>query len=464
MEIQQIAIEKIHPYERNPRKNDGAVGAVAESIRRYGFLVPLVISPAGEIVAGHTRYKAAQKLGLATVPCVIADELTKEQMRAFRLADNKTSEIAAWDLELLELELADLSQDMAAFGFDLPDGGSQDGGSEDEPVEPEQPAVARPGELWSLGGHRLLCGDAASRDDVKRLMGGETAHLVFTDPPYGVGYTGGEGYEWDMIQGDGRHGDDLMAGLLIPSFKNLVEFARDDAAFYIWHASSTRREFEDAMVAAGLMEKQYLIWVKNQFQLGHADYHWGHEPCFYACKAGQSARFFGDRANQTVWRAALRAGKGTEVSLAGGVKVTDGNGGQIFLRERAPKGAKTRHIRVKGEEAVLLCGEGKASTAWEVSRETGYGHPTQKPVELAARAIGNSSLAGETVLDPFGGSGTTLVACEQLGRKCRMMEIDPRYCDAIVRRYHRLFPKGEIKRDGAVVDAGQLFAQGGSCA
>jgi DNA modification methylase len=268
-------------------------------------------------------------------------------------------------------------------------------------------------------------------------MAGEKAQMVNTDPPYGVEYTGGVGKTWDIIKSDDKTGDDLMANLLLPAFKNYVEHTEDEAAFYIWHASSTRRDFEDAMTAAGIVEKQYIIWVKNNFQMGHADYHWGHEPCFYAEKAGHSAHFYGDRTQRTTWKAVLRDADGTATVLTGGVVLTDGAGGKIFINDKPPKGKKVRYIRLSEGRSVCLYPEGKASTAWEIARETGIEHPTQKPVELAVRAIDNSTQPGDLVLDFFAGSGSTLIGAEMTGRRAYVIELDPRYCDVIINRYVR---------------------------
>jgi len=296
--------------------------------------------------------------------------------------------------------------------------------------------MTKAGDIWFLGPHKLLCGSATDRETIEKLMAGEKGQMVNTDPPYGVSYETQSG-KFDMIKNDDLTGDDLMADLLIPAFKNYVEFTDPDAAFYIWHASSTRRDFEDAMTAAGLIEKQYIIWVKNAPVLGHADYQWAHEPCFYAEKAGQSAHFYGDRSQRTTWKVVLRDSNHMATVLTGGVVLTDGAGGKVFINDKPPKGKKIRYIRLSEGKSVCLYPESKASTVWEVARETGTEHPTQKPVELAIRAIDNSSKPGDLVLDFFGGSGSTLIGAEMTGRRCNMVELDPRYCDVIINRYVR---------------------------
>jgi len=297
------------------------------------------------------------------------------------------------------------------------------------------------GDIWILGTHRLMCGDSTERKDVGRLMDGARADMVFTDPPYGVAYTGGDGKDWDMIKGDDLQGDDLQK-FLVAAFRNLVNYTEDYAPFYIWHGTSTRKEFEFAMTAAGLIEKQYLIWVKNNFNMGHQDYHNAYEPCFYAKKTGQVTQFYGDRTNTTAWRAALRTGTGTETTVKGGLVITDGSGGQLYITEKPPKSKKLRTVRLDENATVTLCNEQGNGTVWEIARDKDtYEHPTQKPTELATRALENSSKPGNIVLDLFGGSGTTLIASEQTQRRAYLMELDEQYCDVIVRRWEKFTGK-----------------------
>lgn len=401
MNIVDKNVDEIIPYENNPRKNDKAVPAVAKSIQEFGFKVSIVIDKNNIIVNGHTRLKAAKKLGLETVPCIVADDLTPDQIRAFRLADNKVGEIATWD---------------------------------DDVKEPATVFV-KPGDLWVLGRHKLLCGDATKDTDVDRIMAGEKAQLVHTDPPYGVSYVTQSG-KYDMIKNDDKTGDDLLSTLLVPAFKEYVRNTDPDAAFYIWHASSTRRDFEDAMLAAGLLEKQYIIWAKPAPVLGHADYQWSHEPCFYGEKAGQHAHFYGDRTQRTVWMATIHSRAAMAASLAGGVVLTDGKGSKIYVSAKTPKGKKLRYVRVSDEgQTVDLQPDSTVSTVWEIGRDSKTIHPTQKPLEIPIRAINNSSKPGDLVLDFFGGSGSTLIAAEKTGRRCNTIELDPKYCSAIIDRY-----------------------------
>ena len=280
-------------------------------------------------------------------------------------------------------------------------------------------------------------------------MDGAKAQMVHTDPPYGVSYKTQSG-KFEMIKNDDKTGDDLMATLLIPAFKNYVRYTADNAAFYIWHASSTRRDFEDAMTAAGLLEKQYLIWVKNAPVLGHADYQWAHEPCFYAEKAGHQAKWYGDRAQRTTWNVVYRGADGTATTLSGGVVLTDGAGNKLYLTEKPPKGKKVRYIRLSEGRSITLYQESKEQTVWEVARETKTVHPTQKPVELPVRAITNSSETGDLILDFFGGSGSTLIAAHMTGRICYTTELDPKYVDQIVKRYIEVSGNSgvTVERDG----------------
>ena len=265
-------------------------------------------------------------------------------------------------------------------------------------------------------------------------MDGEKAAMVHTDPPYGVSYETQSG-NFAMIKNDDKTHDELYHKLLLPAFMNYRKHTIEEAAFYIWHASSTRRDFEDAMTAAGLMENQYIIWVKNGITLGRSDYQWAHEPCFYASRAGVSPKFYGDRAQHTVWRVTTRQDGTMMTVLGSGIVLTDGTGGKLCITDKPPKGKKMRYVRMEEGKPVDLFQEDRMNTVWEVARETNTLHPTQKPVEISIRAIENSSQPGEIVLDFFGGSGSTLIGAEMTGRRCYTTELDPIYCDVIISRY-----------------------------
>ena len=383
-------VDEIVPYEKNPRFNDNAVDAVAASIKEFGFKVPIVIDKDNVVVAGHTRLRGAKKLGLTEVPCIIASDLTPEQVQAYRIADNKTGEIAEWNYDLLPVEIKELQEkdfDLSLLGFDadeldkLLNGGTEENtiaeGETDADAVPEVPEepVSQPGVIYQLGKHRLMCGDSTKAEDVARLMAGEKADMVVTDPPYGVSYRGVNnpgGRQWEVIENDDLRGDKLSE-FLLAAFQNLKAHLREKRAFYIWYASSNHLQFEHAIIDSGLKSKQVLIWNKGMI-LGHSDYQWAHEPCFYGCHADENCEWFGDRCQTTVWD-------------------------------------------IKRDN----------------TRE--YVHPTQKPTVLACKAMFNSSKSGEVILDLFGGSGSTLIACEQTGRVNRLMEFDPKYADVIRKRW-----------------------------
>lgn len=389
MQIKNMKITDIHPYEKNPRYNDDAVDAVAASIMEFGFQQPIVVDKDFIIIVGHTRVKAAEQLGLTEVPVVVADNLTPEQVQAYRIADNKTGEIAEWDYNLLPVEIKELQDanfDLSLLGFDAEEldkllNGTEENtvseGETDADAVPEVPeeAVSRHGEVYQLGKHRLMCGDSTKPEDVARLLGGEKADMVFTDPPYGVSYRGVNnpgGRQWEVIENDDLRGDKL-SDFLLAAFKNLKAHLKGKRAFYIWYASSNHLQFEHAIIDAGLKSKQVLFWNKGMI-LGHSDYHWAAEPCFYGCHEEGNCEWFGDRCQTTVWD-------------------------------------------IKRDN----------------TRE--YVHPTQKPTALAIKAMFNSSKPGEIVLDLFGGSGSTLIACEQSNRINRSMEFDPKYADVIRKRW-----------------------------
>ena len=384
-----MKITDIIPYDKNPRLNDGAVEAVANSIKEFGWRAPIVVDKDMVIICGHTRLKAAIQLGLEEVPVHIADNLTPEQVQAYRIADNRTGEIAEWDYSLLPVELKELQDsdfDLSLLGFDADEldkllNGEEENvvaeGETDADAVPEVPevAVSKRGEVYQLGKHRLMCGDSTKPEDVAKLLDGELADMVFTDPPYGVSYKGVNnpgGRAWEVIENDDLRGDTLSE-FLLAAFKNIKTHLREKRAFYIWYATSNHLQFEHAIIDAGLKSKQVLMWNKGMI-LGHSDYHWAFEPCFYGCKADENCIWFGDRCQTTVWD-------------------------------------------IKRDN----------------TRE--YVHPTQKPTALAIKAMFNSCKPGEIVLDLFGGSGSTLIACEQTNRVNRSMEFDPKYADVIRKRW-----------------------------
>ena len=396
--IYDIPVERLIPYAGNPRLNDEAVPAVAESIRRFGFKVPMVIGADFVVVAGHTRLKAAKSLGLKTVPCIMADDLTAEEIDAFRLADNKTGELAQWDekaliAELQRLAALDNPPDMAAFGFEdldtmLAELARTEGASlaalenAEEDIDLEaalaaEPRIAR-GEVWRTGRHFLMCGDSTKADDVAKLTDGIQADLLITDPPYGVSYeSGGMTIENDDLAGE------AFVSFLKSAFTAADAVMKPGAAFYIWHADSKGWEFRQAVRDTGWTVRECLIWVKNSLVLGRQDYQWKHEPCLYGWKGGASHLWCNDRAQTTVLEY-----------------------------------DKPQHNDI---------------------------HPTMKPVPLFEYQIRNSSLPEAAVLDLFAGSGTTGAACERSGRTAYLMEYDPHYAEAALARLEKLTGEQAVK-------------------
>ena len=375
MDIINIALKDLKPYENNPRKNDDAVKYVAESIKEFGFKVPIVIDKNNVIVAGHTRYKAAKKLKMSEVPCIIADDLTEEQIKAFRLADNKVAEKAEWDFDLLNTELDDIIDlDMELFGFEEALQDDDEEAVEDE-FEVELPAEPKSkiGDIYQLGDNRLMCGDSTVLEDVEKLMGGEQADMLLTDPPYNVNY---EGKTKDKLKiKNDQMGNDNFRQFLTDAFSNADMVMKPGAVFYIWHADSEGYNFRGACFDAGWTVRQCLIWNKNSMVMGRQDYQWKHEPCLYGWKEGAGHLWASDRKQTTV----INFDKPTRNDM----------------------------------------------------------HPTMKPIPLFDYQIKNNTKGGDVVLDLFGGSGTTIMACEQNGRRGYSMEYDPRYVDVIVDRWEK---------------------------
>jgi site-specific DNA-methyltransferase (adenine-specific) len=379
--VELVEVSRLIPYDANPRINDPAVDAVAASIREFGWRVPIVCDEQMVIICGHTRYKAALKLGLPTVPVHVAKGLTPEQARAYRIADNQTATLSQWDddklpLELIELQKADFDLSLTGFSAEELEGLLAPPPSEglcdpdDVPDTPAEP-VTRPGDLWQLGRHRLLCGDATKHEDLARLLDGGRVDLLLTDPPYNVAY---EGKTADALtiandQMDPATYRRFLSGALSAASRHL----RPGGSFYLWHADTAGLDVRSACADAGLAVRQCLVWVKSVLIPGRQDYQWKHEPCLYGWADGAAHTWLSDRAQTTV-----------------------------LEFDKPARSAE---------------------------------HPTMKPVQLFAYLIGNSCKPGGRVLDPFAGSGTALVAAEQTGRTAYLLEVDPRYADVIVRRF-----------------------------
>lgn len=465
---------ELTPADYNPRFiSEKRQGQLSKSMSKFGDLNGITYNRrTGRLVGGHQRIKyllpnakikkqpAQDESGTVAIGIIISGKSSW----AYREVDwdettEKAANIAAnaaggsFDEEMLRGLVLEL--DKSGFEMDLLNLASLedilDGKLKEEKAEDEIPSVggklrSRRGDVWILGDHRVMCGDGTSREDVQKLMGHETAAMVFTDPPYGVSYEGGVGKDWDIIKGDAKKDEELRA-LVTGALKQAAHFTTEDAAFYIWHASSTRREFDDAIRDAGLVERQYLIWAKNTIQMGRADYQWAHEPCYYASKEGKSPAWYGGRARHSVWRATLRKRDGLATVLGQAIVVSTPEGQSLALVPRLPKGKKARTAVLREGETLRVETSGNSSTIIEVGRDSDYVHPTQKPVELARVAIINSTRSGEIVLDLFGGSGTTMMGCEALGRKARLMELEQKYVDVEVKRWEDATGRKAVKED-----------------
>lgn len=441
-------IDALQPDGMNPRKRTPeAQKAIEASLARFGQQRPLLVHAfPGDVrptvISGNGGLLAMRALHWTHV-AAIEFEGTDEEARAYSITDNRTAELSEWDravVDLLEARMrasgtmGDLLEALDLESL-IPEDADPDAG---EPananvIEP----VARVGNRFQLGRHRLACGDSGDRELWRWLTAGaDPASCVFTDPPYGVDYRSSSG-QHAPIEGDELRGDALV-GLLKRTLGQALEHTRPSAAWYVWHADKTRDDFAFALKALGLLERQYLVWAKPSLVVGHADYQQAHEPCFYMSRDGSPPDFYGDRAQSTIWRMAAVHSDGTRAIVIGNhLVVSDGAGETITLSMRPPKG-RVRAVRLNGAGSVEVVAENGASTVWEISRTGRSVHPTQKPVALAERALSNSTLRGQVVLDPFAGSGSTLLAAERLGRRCLAVELEPRYVDAIISRWEQM--------------------------
>jgi DNA modification methylase len=402
LQVELWSIGRLLPYAANARTHsDEQVAQIAGSIAEFGFNVPCLVDDRGVLIAGHGRLLAARRLGLQQVPVIRLGHLTDAQARAFRLADNRIALNADWDDALLAAELERLKEDGVALdllGFAedeldrLLDSLDADGASEEEDEVPQPPAeaVTRPGDLWLLGPHRLLCGDATVATDVKHLLDGVRPHLMVTDPPYGVEYDP----NWRNESGvsstarTGKVNNDDRA-----DWRDAWSLFPGDVA-YVWHSGIHARTVAESLDAGGFLIRAQIIWAKPRLVLSRGDYHWQHEPCFYAVRKGATGHWQGARDQSTLW--------------------------------------------------TIATGENDDATE----------HGTQKPVECMRRPIVNNSAKGELVYEPFAGSGSTLIAADSVGRVCLAIEIDPRYCDVIIERWqNHAGSTATLSDDGRTFDA-----------
>ena len=451
VELREVEIAALKPYERNAKQHGKEqVERIARSIRELGFLSPCLIDQDLNVIAGHGRILAAKTIGMETVPCVFVEGLTEEQRKAYILADNRLTEMGEWDMDLVQQELAALADadfDISLTGFD-PDlrfddsmGQIQDDGWTGAEEQLAEEPRSRVGDIYQLGNHRLMCGDSTDPEMVAALMNGEKADMMVTDPPYNIGLGGdesGSAQSNDEMskrrkkQDDGAFllndnlGEKEFVEFLTKAMTNAKDALREGGAFYVWYATRTTEQFLDGMRRAGLEVKQILIWVKSHFTLGRQDYQWQHEPCLYGWKDGAAHYFVDSRKQSTV------------------------------VEDLMPDLA---HMK-KAEREALLKEIYAEETATDVIHESKPNvselHPTMKPIKLIARQIRNSSQPGEKVLDLFGGSGTTMIACEQMDRQCFMMEFDPHYADVIVDRWEALTGRKALKVNGYTTGGGVL--------
>lgn len=394
-EMQLVPITKLVPYVNNARTHSPEqINKLRSSLREFGFINPVIIDRDFGVIAGHGRILAAKEEGIAEVPCVFADHLTEAQKKAYILADNRMAMDAGWDEELLRVEIEALQAeafDLSLTGFDekeLSDLFKDDTDVQEDDfdvdAELEKPTFSKSGDVWTLGRHRLVCGDSTKAETFATLMNGRKANLVVTDPPYNVNYEGTAG----KIKNDNL-ADEKFYQFLFDAFSNIEKVMADDASIYVFHADTEGLNFRKAFSDAGFYLSGCCIWKKPSLVLGRSPYQWQHEPCLYGWKKSGKHQWYADRKQTTIWEF-----------------------------EKTKKNTD---------------------------------HPTMKPIPLLAYPIQNSSMSNTLVLDPFGGSGSTLIACEQTDRDCYTIELDEKYCDVIVKRYIEQVGSADgvsVERDG----------------
>lgn len=404
-EMKLVAIDKLVPYVNNARTHSKEqITKLRSSLREFGFVNPVIIDKDNGIIAGHGRVMAAKEEGIEEVPCVLADHLTEAQKKAYILADNRMALDAGWDEELLRIEIEALQdEDYNLFftGFDdleIADllGGDNDAQDDDFDVDAElaKPTFSKAGDVWTLGRHRLICGDSTKSETYDVLMDGKKANLIVTDPPYNVDYKGMAG----KIQNDNMENEAFYT-FLYDAFSCMESVMAEDASIYVFHADTEGLNFRKAFADAGFYLSGTCIWKKQSLVLGRSPYQWQHEPVLYGWKKKGKHKWYTGRKETTIWE-------------------------------------------------------------FDKPKKNGE-HPTMKPIPLIAYPIGNSSTANSIVLDPFGGSGSTLIACEQMDRVCHMIELDEKFCDVIVKRYIEQVGSADgvsVLRDGATLGYSEVAA------
>ena len=404
-EMQLVPIDKLIPYVNNARTHSAEqLNKLRSSLREFGFINPVIIDRDFNVIAGHGRILAAKAEGITDVPCVFVDYLTPAQKKAYIIADNRMALDAGWDEEMLKVEIEALQAedfDLGLTGFDEKElacffDTDEDSKEDDFDVdgELEKPCITKPGDLWLLGNHRLVCGDSTKPETYELLMDGKKANLTVTDPPYNVNYEGSAG----KIKNDNLENEKFYQ-FLFDAFTCMEKAMADDASIYVFHADTEGLNFRKAFADAGFYLSGTCIWKKQSLVLGRSPYQWQHEPCLFGWKKNGKHQWYSDR---------------------------------------------------------------KQTTIWEFDKPKKNGdHPTMKPVPLIAYPIKNSSMSNCIVLDPFGGSGSTLIACEQTNRICHTIELDEKYCDVIVKRYIEQIGSADgvfVVRDGKTISFSEMEA------
>lgn len=391
MQIEQLPLAELKAYDRNSRTHDKKqIQAVADSIKEFGFTNPLLVRDDNTIIAGHGRLQAAKLLGLETVPCIRLAHLTPEQARAYVIADNALAEQAGWDDAILKLEISDLQSsgyNLDLLGLDNLDkllagmpGAAGLTDPDEVPPPPEEP-ISKPGDIWQLGRHRIMCGSSTDASNVQALLGGGKPHLMVTDPPYGVEYDPDWRNRADRANGKpyGASAIGLVSNDDKADWREAWALFPGDVA-YVWHASIHTNVVADSLEVCGFERRALIVWAKNNICISRGHYHHKHEPCWYVVKKGATGHWQGDR---------------------------------------------------------------KQTTLWDIDKplKSETGHGTQKPIECMLKPIQNNSLVGDSIYEPFSGSGTTLIACEESGRICYAMELNPAYVDVAVKRWENFTGK-----------------------